>query len=650
MLKVFRDNLKNLAWILWVIIALFVLALAADFGSSVRGGGNQATAAKVGKETVSLAEFQRHYRQMEDLYRRIYGDQLTPELEKQMRLPLQALDQAVNQKILLAEARRMGLTVTDAELRDRILEEPAFQDEQGHFVGEERYRQVLQANQLTPSSFEDEIREQLLLKKLIDALSANLYVSNDEIERAYREQVERAKIRYVQLPRSLFIQEAQVQPAELQAYFDAHKQEFRLPELRDAAYLLANGQQLASQVKLTDQELRSWYDAHKTEFTQEEQVHARHILVMVNDQRNDAQAQARINQAKTRLAGGADFAAVAKEFSDDTASKESGGDLGYFGRNRMVKEFEDAAFSAQPGKVVGPVKSSFGYHLIEVLDKRPGGTQTFEVVREQIRARLAAERAQQLAETKAKEIASRLAKDKPANADALRALAQQNPGVTFAETGKIGAQSPVPGIGINPSFNTTAFALKKGQVSEAIQVPQGWAVLYLKDVFEPKTPTLAEVQPRVQAAVASQKLQQIVMRKLGDAKRQIAQGGKTLDQVAAELGAQVRESEEFGAQGGTIPGLGYSPEVAKAALALPKGQIGGPVADGQGAVLFQVTDRKGWDPKQFAANREQTRSNLLQQKLSRLQSALIEQRRRELGVEYDRRFLDQLGMAPPQQS
>src|SRR5215217_1732177 len=109
MLKVFRDNLKNLAWILWVIIALFVLALAADFGSGMRGSGNKATAAKVGRETVSLAEFQR-------LYRQIYGDQLTPELEKQMQLPRQALDRAINQKIMLAEARRLGLRVTDGEL------------------------------------------------------------------------------------------------------------------------------------------------------------------------------------------------------------------------------------------------------------------------------------------------------------------------------------------------------------------------------------------------------------------------------------------------------------------------------------------------------------------------------------------------------
>jgi peptidyl-prolyl cis-trans isomerase D len=641
MLKVFRDNLKNLAWILWVIIALFVLALAADFGSGIRGngGGGQNTAAKVGRETVSLTEFQREYRNIEGLYRQIYGDQLTPEMEKQMRLPLQALDRAINQKILLAEARRLGLRVTDGELRDRILKETVFQDEQGRFIGEEKYAQLLQANQLNATAFEEGIREELLLKKLSDALSANLFVSEDEVQRAYREQVERAKIRYVQLPRARFLQEAQVQPNELAAYFQSHKQEYRLPEQRDVAYLLVDGNRMASQVQVTDAELRSWYDAHKAELTQEEQVRARHILVNVNDQRTDAAARQRIEEARKRLAGGADFAAVSTEFSDDTASKANGGDLGYFGRNKMVKEFEDAAFGAPTGKLVGPVKSSFGYHLLEVTDKRPGGTRTFEEVKDAVRARLAAEKAGPLAESKAKELAAKLAKDKPANADALKALAQANPGVTFAETGKIAAQG-------NP-LGTAAFALKKGEVSQAVQLPQGWAILYLKDITEPRTPELAEVQPRVQQAVAGQKVQQIVMRKLEDAKRQLAQG-KTLEQVAAELGATVKDSEEFGGDG-TIPGIGYNPDLAKAALGLQSGQIGGPVADAQGGLLFQVTDRKGWDPKQYASNREQTRTGLLQQKLSRLQASLIEQRRRELGVEYDRQFLDQIGMAPEQQ-
>jgi peptidyl-prolyl cis-trans isomerase D len=643
MLKVFRDNLKNLAWILWVIIALFVLALAADFGASVKGRGNETSIAKVGGESVSRQEFQRAAQHMTEMYRQVYGEQLSPEIEKQVYR--QALSQAVTQKILLVEARRLGLAVTDAELRDQILAIPAFKDEQGRFVGEDLYKSTLQANHVTPADFEREMRDQLLQKKLNDALAANLYVSEDEVQRAYRDQVERAKIRYLQLPRARFAAQAQVSPDELAAYFKAHQQEFRLPEQRDVAYLLVNGAQMAAQAQVSDQDLRGYYDAHKAEFSQEEQVRARHILVMVNDKRDDAQAAARIQEAKKKLDGGADFAQVAREYSDDTASKDKGGDLGpYFGRNRMVKEFEDAAFSAPVGKVVGPVKSSFGYHLIEVLDKQPGGQQPFAAVSTQIRARLTAERARQLAENRAKEIAGRLAANKPGNAEALKALAQP-PAVTFAEAGRIGAADPVPGIGT--AITTTAFSLKKGDVSPAVQVPQGWAVLYVKDVVPSHAPELKEVEPRVRAAIAGQKLQQLAQQKLEEARREMAQG-KTLDQVAAELGVPVKETAEFGGQG-AIPGIGYNPELTRAALALPTGQVGGPVADSQGAVLFQVTDHKGWDPKQYAANREQTRSSLLQQKIGSVEGSLIEKRRRDMNVTFDQQFLDQLGIAPPAQ-
>lgn len=642
MLKVFRDNLKNLAWILWVIIGLTVLAIAADFGASMRGRGSADSVAKVGGETVTRVELQRAYQNLTNMYRQIYGGQLPPNMDKQ--LYQQALSQTVVQKTLLLEARRLGLTVTDAELRDRILSIPGFKDDQGRFIGEAAYTQILQSNQITPAEFEKELRNEMLMKKLNEALQANLYVSEDEVQRAYRDQVERAKVRYIQVPRARFATQVSAPPAEVAAYYQAHKQEFSLPEQRDLAYLLVNSYQLADQVKVSDQDLQSYYDAHKAEFAQEEQVKARHILVMVNDKRNDAQAQARVEEARKKLAGGADFAAVAREYSDDTASKDQGGDLGWFGRNKMVKEFEDAAFGAPVGKVVGPVKSSFGYHLIEVTDKRPAGQQPFDAVKEQIRARLTAERSRDLAASKAKDLAASLNAKKPADASALKALAAQTPGVTFGEA-KVGAGDPVPGVGL--ALNTPAFALKKGEVSPAIQLPQGWAIAYVKDIIPAHVPELKEVEPKVQAAVISQKLQQATMKALEDARQQIAQG-KTLDQVAAGLGVQVKESPELSAQS-AIPGVGYNPEMMKAILALQTGQVGAPVADAQGGVLFQVTDRKGWDPKQYAAAREQTRSTLLQQKVGEVEGALIAQRERELKVTYDREFLDQHGIAPPQQ-
>lgn len=643
MLNVFRDNLKHLRWILVLVIAVFVLFIFTDFGGfSPDGGPTAASAATVGNDTVSVTEFRRLYTRVESQYRESFGDQFSPEVAKQMRLPIQVLDQLVNQKILLEEARRLGLEVSDEEMRELILSLPAFKDPTtNQFIGQENYEQLLQANGFSsPQDFERDVREDLLLQKLNTTLLAGLYVSDKEVEQAYRAQVERAKIRYVQVPASQFQQAAQQIPqAELQTYFQAHQNEFRLPEQREAAYLLVDTAQLRERVKLSDADLQAYYTEHKAEFTQEEQVRARHILVMINDQRNEAQARQRIEQAQAQLAAGKDFAAVAREFSDDTASKAAGGDLGYFGRGAMVEEFSNAAFGAQAGQRVGPVKTQYGFHVIEVTDKKPGGERPFEQARPQIQALLSAERVQSLAETRAKEVATRVAKEKPKSAEALQALARELPDVTYATSGRFAQNEPVKDLGYAPSFTNAAFQLEKGAASEAIQIPRGWAVLYLQEIHPPRVPQLADVQDQVRAAAARERQQRLAMQRLTAARA----GGKSLDQVASELGLEIKETPEFGATG-SIPGLGFNPELAKQALKLQNGQIGGPLADPQGAVLFQVTERKTWDAAEFAKNREQTMTTVRQEKLVRVRAALVEQRRRELGVEYDRQLLESFGM------
>ncbi|HVT15901.1 MAG TPA: peptidyl-prolyl cis-trans isomerase [Thermoanaerobaculia bacterium] len=645
MLKVFRENIKYLSWILWVVIALFVLFVFVDFGSNTgRQGGSGSWAARVGGETVSMVEYQRNYKSLEARVKQMYGDQFSPELEKQMHLHKMAVDTAINDKIMLAEAKRIGLRATDAELRDRILAIPGFQDEQGRFVGADRYARVLAQNGWSADAFERELRNEILARKLDDALAAAVHVGDDEVEKSYREQVERAKIRYVEVPRSRFVQAMTIPQGELTAYFNAHKQEYRLPELREGAYLLVEPSRLLDQIKVEDADLQAYYKDHPKEFTREEQVRARQILVMVNDKRSDAEARQRSEDLKKRLEKGADFAAVAREVSDDAASKPNGGDLGFFGRGKMVREFEDAAFGAEPHKLVGPVKSPFGYHLVEVTERRQGGVQPFAEVREQIRGRLAFEKARQTAEARAHELARRVADAKPKSADALAAFAKDNPGVSFAATGKFGQQDPVAGLGLAQQFNAAAAALKPGGVSDAVQVPRGWAILFLERVLPAHIPELAEVEPKVRLALSTQKQQQMAIDQLAAKRKEMALG-KTLDQVAAELGTAAKESAEFGAQG-SIPGLGYSPQVSKAALALGPGQVGGPVPDAQGAMLFQVAERKGWDPAKFASVREQTRQTLQQERLRRLKSSLLEQRLRELKVEYNTGLAPQLGLAP----
>ena len=644
MLKVLRDNLKYLSWILWLVVALFIFSIWSGFGSGVgrRGGVGENVAANVGGQKVTMEEFERNYKRLEGLYRQIYGEQFTAEAARQMGLPLQALNQAVSQKILLAEARRMGLAATDEEVRDRVLQEPAFKDPQGRFVGEERYAEILRgARYPSAAAFEAELRDEILVKKLMDIMEANLFVSDQEVEKSYRDQVERARIRYVQLPRARFAQSAMVTDPEARDYFEKHKAEYRLPEQREAAYLLIDQSQLAGtagMANVDDKALRDYYQQHQDEFTRPEQVHARHIVVSP-EKKTDAEAQAKIAAAQARLAKGEAFATVAREVSDEPAAKTSGGDLGYFGRGQMDKQFEDAAFGGQVGSLIGPIKTQFGYHLIEVLDKRAAGTQPFEEVRESIHQRLSTEQTAKASETRAKALAKRVADAKPKTADALKALANPAEGVTFAETGPFAKQQPINGLGYAPAFANAAFALQKGGVSEAVQTPAGWTVLYLKDVKAPRLPELKDVETQVRAALVRQKQQDQALQQL----RQAKAAGKTLDQIAAELGLEIKESSEFGAQG-AIPGIGANPELAKAALALNTGQMGGPVADAQGALLFEVKERKSWDPIQFAAAREQTRETLRRQKLNDLESSLLEQRRREMDVTFNPQLLEQFGI------
>ncbi|HXO22775.1 MAG TPA: peptidylprolyl isomerase [Thermoanaerobaculia bacterium] len=640
MLKVLRENVKYLSWILWVIIAIFVLFVFVDFGAGVgnRGQG-QGPAITVGEQKITMRELQRVQRRVVEQARQAYGDQFTPEVEK--RLEVQTVSEMVDQKILLAEARRMGLAATDADVRDRILSLPLFKDDQGRFVGEQRYVERVRQMGFTADEFERELRDEVLYQRLMDVLKANLFVPEEAVEKAYRDQVEKAKIRYVQVPRNLDLAGQAIPETEVAAYFAAHKDEFKLPEQRDVAYLLVDSGKLLAQVKEDEGAIKAYYDTHPKEFTQDEQVHARHILVMVNDKRSDPEAKKRIEEAQKRIAGGDDFAKVAGEVSDDPGSKAKGGDLGFFGRNRMVKEFEDAAFAAEPHKLVGPIHSSFGYHLLEVLDRRPAGLQPYAEARQQIAAKLSMQRVQSLAEGKAKAAAERLAKDKPKGPEGLEALAKEDPLLTF-DSAKFGKDDFIPGLGRSQPFSTAAFGLQKGQVSPPIQVPRGWAILYLKDIVPPRVPELAEVEPKVRVAVANRKQEQLAMDRLNQIKQQVA-GGKTLDQAAAALGLQAKESQEFGGTG-MVPGLGFNPQLAQAALALQPGQVGGPVADAQGAILFQVIDHKGWDPKLFAAAREQTRSRLEGEKLQRLLSAMVEQRKRDLGVTYDPQLLESLGL------
>lgn len=648
MLKVFRDNLKYLSWVLWAVIIVFVLFVFVDFGATVpTGTSGEESAATVGDRRVSFGEYQNRYRQTEDFYREAYGEQFTPELAKRLRLELQVLEQLVNEKILLIEAERAGLAVTDGEVRRQILEYPAFQNEGGGFVGQDVYERILRSSGLSPDGFEQQVRRDLLVGKLRDVVAASVYVPASEVEEAYRERTERTAVRYLRLPADRFRDEVEVTDDEVEAWYQAHRRELERPEQRRVAYLLVDNNAIRGEIELSEEELRAAYEERREEFTREEQVRARHILLEVGPERDPEVVRAEMAEIRQRLEEGEEFAALARELSEDPGTAESGGDLGFFGRGRMVPEFEDAAFAAGLGEVVGPVETAFGLHLIEVIERREAGVRPFEEVRGALESRLLAERSRQLGERRAAELAERLRREGVTTPEAMEGVAAEAPAIELARPEAFARDDSVAGVGRAPAFVGAAFALAEESVSDPVPVPRGWAVLLLEEAIPPRIPELAEVADEVRGEVAGEKAAELARQRLAAARERVA-GGEPLEEVAADLGLEVEESGSFGRRG-AAGSLGMAPEVARLAFSLDEGELGGPLEVDGDALLFEVAERRRFDPDEFAEERDGTLSNLEQERVSELLAAIVERRRDELRVTYNPRLLETFEATPDQE-
>ena len=635
MLKVLRDSMKYLAWILWAVIAVFVLFVFVDFGSGVPSSMRpDRAAATVGDREVSYDEFQREYRDLDDQMRQTLGDQYSPEIAEQLRIPLQALNRVVQREILLASAEELGLTVTDAELKDYIVSLPVFRDG-GRFVGEQAYQRGVRQLGYTPASFEATVREQLLVQRFLGALESSVVVPESRVEERYRQQVERASIRYVALPVEQMREDVSIDDPALGEYFERHREEYRIPEERVAHYLLVDQNAVRETLEVTDAEVEAYYREHQEEYAQEEQVRARHVLVSTGD-RNTEEARARIEEARERLEAGDDFATVAAEYSDDPGSAARGGDLGYFGRGRMVPAFEEAAFGATPGELVGPVETQFGFHLIEVQDRREARQRPLEEVRELIANRLRATTSSERAEALAQSLREQLADDP--SLEAMEALAAANPSVQVGTTEPFRqAGGTIEPLGPAPAVANAAFALAEGAVSEPLRAPRGWTVVQIAEIHEPRLPELAEVRDDVRRDALEERAREAARQRLAEVASETDTA--SVERAAEELGLTIETAGPFG-QDGQVGGLGRAPELAKRALALDEGAIGGPILAGDRAVLFEVTSRERFDPERFAEERSGIAEQLRQQELNQLLAALVAQKRRELGVSYDRQLLE----------
>jgi len=552
-----------------VIILSFVVgyAMLTSPGDSKKGGSADSYAVRVNDQEIDFDQYQQVYSNLYRIYQNIYRDQFTPAMERQLKLHQQALDQLIDQALLVDEAKRLNLTVSEQELVNAIASEPAFQ-ENGVF-NKSRYLQALSYQRMTPDEFEVIRTHELLVEKVRDKLQEGVSVSDEEVAAEFRNQNEKVNLAYVRLAPPLFESKVKIKDDELAAWFAANQETFRIPEKVALNYILIDPASFEKDLQLSDAEIQKYYHRHLAEYDVPEQVKVSHILIRVPKDADEATKAKKKQLAEQVLAdakAGKDFAELARKYSDDKASVSKGGDLGYFTRGTMVADFEKAAFALQPGAISDVVETPFGFHIIKAEGYIEAGVKPLEDVLDEVKTGLTKEKARQQALETAMDAYN--INRKTGDIQAAAAASKQE----VRETPLFAADAAIPGLGNDPQISNMAFTLQQGSLSRPVNLPQGVLVATLKERQESRLPELDEVRKQVETAYRKEQSVGLAKQAADEVLKAI-QEGSTLASVAKKQGLKVEETGEFSrSYGGFVPRIGSDEALAKDAFNLTADQ------------------------------------------------------------------------------
>ncbi|HKT79344.1 MAG TPA: peptidyl-prolyl cis-trans isomerase [Vicinamibacterales bacterium] len=628
MLDRMRLHRNWLKWSLALVCVAFVIAYIPDF---VRGTDATATTgdtlAIVEGREIKADEFQRNYQSQLAAYRQAYGGNMSEQLLKQLGVDQQILQQMLDERAALVEADRLGITVSDAEVAKRIANIPAFQ-ENGQFIGEQRYRLLLSAQRppLTATEFEESIRRSLVADKLRSSLTQWMSVSDAELEKEYQRRNEKVKLAVVTVTADSQRSAVNVSDADVKSYFDAHTADFRIPEKRKVRYVLVDLDAVRAKIVVPQSDIERAYNENIEQYSTPEQIRASHILFKTEG-KDDAAVRAKAEDVLKQARAGADFAALAKKYSEDEASAKNGGDLDFFGRGRMVPEFDAVAFTLEPGAISDLVKTQFGYHIIKVTDKKPGTSQELSTVSPQISDQIAAERAQ----TQAADIADRLTAQitKASDLDA----AARSQGLQVQESGFFARDEPILALGGSPEVAMRAFELQEGQASGQIRTPRGYVFIAYAGKQDSYIPKFDEVKDHVRDVVVLDRAKQLSQKKAAELAEKLK--GGDFEKAAKAAGAEAKTTE-FITRDAPVPDLGQAPAVLDAAFAMTPGSVSGPIATDNGTAIVKLIEKEGVTPADFQANKESFREQVVNDRRNRFFSAYMQKAKQNMRIQVNR--------------
>jgi peptidyl-prolyl cis-trans isomerase D len=418
--------------------------------------------------------------------------------------------------------------------------------------------------------------------------------------------------------------------AEVRAHFDKEKDRYRYPERRVLSYVLVDPASLASRITITEADKEAYYKGNSDQFASEEEACAAHVLVKVksDDQpeaREEAAARAAAEKALAEVKGGADFAAVARRVSEDQGSAAQGGDLGCFGRGRMVPEFEQAAFALSPGAVSDLVRTPYGFHVIKLVSRKEAATQPYAEVKPRIEQTLHAQRAREVLREAAAAVGDALRRGR-----GLEAAAREQ-GLAVQKSAPMARGEMKPPLA-SSALATRAFELARGQVEpQEFPVMGGFAFIRVDEVQEPRAPGFDEVKDAVKADLARDKAFERARGLAADVRARAQADG--LEKAAAGYGLARKQTDALVSHGQSIGDLGAGGAPEAAAFGLAPQQLSEPVRTARGWAVLRVLEKKEADLTAFAAQKASIAQGLEQQRKEQLFRAYVQQARKRFTIE-----------------
>jgi peptidyl-prolyl cis-trans isomerase D len=559
-----KQQTTLIKFVFWAIIATFVGTIFLVWGKGDdRGAESENIAVEINGVGVTAAQYKNAYDNLYRFYQSIYGNSFNAEMEKLLNLNQTAYDQIVRQVLLMQEGDRIGLSVDRQEIIAAIAKIPQFQVN-GNF-DRQTYLDILSYQRITTDDFEADQEQTLFVQKAETALQDGVSVSDADIEEEFIRQNEKIDLSFVRVNPADFEKSVKVNNDLLKTFYAENQEQFRAPARLSLRYLQFDPARYLDELTLEEKEINKYYRRHLDQYGIEESVTAAHILIKFEQTATDDKKAKKRELAEKVLAkvnAGEDFAALARKYSDDSGSAVKGGDLGSFERGTMVPEFEQTAFSLNPGEVSDLVETQFGLHIIKVGSYVRADVKKLDEVLDQVKAGLRIEKSGKYAFEKAMDAYN--INRKTGNLE--KAAEEFNLGIKA--TGMFSSGQSIDGIGSSDQVTAAAFALKEGELARPIALDNGVYLITLKERQDSHIPELATVTAEVKITYRKQQAKilakQAAEKLLADLKK-----GKKLKSLTKGVKSKIEQTAPFARTfGNSVPKIGESADLAKSAFAL----------------------------------------------------------------------------------